>query len=191
MDDNLCFTPAVELARRLRFRELSARELLDAFLNRIHRVNPRLELRGEADKAARWWLERGCSYDAALALTWSGDRLLMRRALDLLHNLGAKPAAAIVARQLRLLGEQGVRRGPRPATAANAAGLTRRQAEILALLAAGLSNTEIAARLVVSCRTVDHHVLTIFHKLGVHNRAQARAAALRLGLAGEPGSAHS
>ena len=42
MDDDLCFTPAVELARRLRSRELSARELLDAFLNRIHRINPQL-----------------------------------------------------------------------------------------------------------------------------------------------------
>jgi amidase len=42
MDDDLCFTPAVELARLLRSRHLSARELLDAFLNRIHRVNPRL-----------------------------------------------------------------------------------------------------------------------------------------------------
>jgi amidase len=42
MDDDLCFTPAVELARLLRFRELSARELLDAFLNRIHRINPQL-----------------------------------------------------------------------------------------------------------------------------------------------------
>ena len=42
MDDDLCFTPAVELARLLHSRELSARELLDAFLNRIHRINPRL-----------------------------------------------------------------------------------------------------------------------------------------------------
>lgn len=42
MDDDLCFTSAVELARLLRSRELSARELLDAFLNRIHRINPRL-----------------------------------------------------------------------------------------------------------------------------------------------------
>ncbi|MGH3295195.1 MAG: amidase family protein [Trebonia sp.] len=42
MDDDLCFTPAVELARLLHSRELAARELLDAFLNRIHRVNPRL-----------------------------------------------------------------------------------------------------------------------------------------------------
>ena len=40
MDDDLCFTSAVELARRLRARELSARELLDAYLDRIHRVNP-------------------------------------------------------------------------------------------------------------------------------------------------------
>jgi amidase len=42
MDDDLCFTPAVELARLLHSRDLSARELLDAFLNRIHRVNPKL-----------------------------------------------------------------------------------------------------------------------------------------------------
>jgi amidase len=42
MDDDLCFTPAVELARMLRSRELSARELLGAYLNRIHRINPRL-----------------------------------------------------------------------------------------------------------------------------------------------------
>ncbi len=42
MDEDLCFTPAVDLARLLHSRELSARELLDAFLSRIHRVNPRL-----------------------------------------------------------------------------------------------------------------------------------------------------
>src|ERR1700757_232843 len=42
MDDDLCFTPAVELARLLHSRELSARELLDAFLNRIHRIHPQL-----------------------------------------------------------------------------------------------------------------------------------------------------
>src|ERR1700677_2627951 len=42
MDDDLCFTPAVELARLLHSRQLSARELLDAFLNRIHRINPEL-----------------------------------------------------------------------------------------------------------------------------------------------------
>jgi amidase len=42
MDDDLCFTPAVDLARLLHSKQLSARELLDAFLDRIHRVNPQL-----------------------------------------------------------------------------------------------------------------------------------------------------
>lgn len=149
----------------------------------------RLEIRGDAEGAARWWLERGCAYEAALALGCSGDRLLMRRALDMLHNLGARPAAAVVARGLRALGEQGLPRGPRPATAVNAAGLTSREAEILRLLAEGLSNAEIAARLVVSTRTVDNHVSAIFRKLGVRNRAGARAAGERLGLVPETGRA--
>jgi DNA-binding NarL/FixJ family response regulator len=132
--------------------------------------------------AARWWLERGCGYDAALALACSGDALLMRRALGMLHGLGAQPAAAAVARQLRSLGARGLPRGPRPTTAANPASLTSREVEVLKLLAAGLANREIAARLVLSDRTVDHHVSGILHKLGVHNRAEARATALRLGL---------
>ena len=74
----------------------------------------RLELTGDAEGAARWWQERDCAYDAALALACSGDRLLMRRALDMLLDLGAHPAAAVVTRQLRGLGEQGLRRGDFP-----------------------------------------------------------------------------
>jgi DNA-binding NarL/FixJ family response regulator len=75
-----------------------------------------------------------------------------------------------------------VPRGPRANTAANPAGLTGRQAEILTLLAGGLSNAEIAASLVLSVRTVDHHVAAILRKLGVRSRAEARAEAARLGL---------
>ena len=66
-----------------------------------------------------------------------------------------------------------VPRGPQPATLRNAAGLTARQAEILNLLAAGLSNAQIAERLVVSTRTVDHHVSAVLQKLGVHTRQEA------------------
>ncbi len=110
----------------------------------------------------------------------------MRRALDMLHDVGAQPAAAVVARRLRALGARGLPRGPRPATAANPAGLTSREAEVLTLLAAGLANPEIAARLVVSGRTVDNHVAAIFQKLGVPNRAEARAAGIRLGLVTVP-----
>lgn len=147
----------------------------------------RLEISGDVEGAARWWQERGCAYDAALALACSGDPVLMRRALDMLHDLGAQPAAAVVARRLRSLGARSLPRGPRPATAANPAGLTGREAQVLALLATGLANSEIAARLVLSDRTVDNHVSAILRKLGVPNRAEARAAAVRLGLVPAPG----
>ena len=53
---------------------------------------------------------------------------------------------------------------------------------MLALLAAGLRNQEIAARLIVSPRTVDHHVSAILRKLNADNRGEAIAVAVRLGL---------
>ena len=52
-------------------------------------------------------------------------------------------------------------------------------------MAKGLRNSEIAERLVVSERTVDHHVGAILRKLGVRSRSQASAEAVRLGLTGQ------
>jgi DNA-binding NarL/FixJ family response regulator len=144
----------------------------------------RLEITGDAESAARWWQERGCEYEAALALAGSGDPAALRRALDMLRGLGARPAAAVVARRLRALGERGVRRGPRSATTANPGGLTRRETEVLRLLTAGLSNAKIAARLGLSGRTVDNHVSAILRKLGVRTRGEAGAQAAGLGLTG-------
>ena len=94
---------------------------------------------------------------------------------------GAAPAVAIAARRLRELGER-VPRGPRLKTEANPAGLTAREVEVLGLLAEGLRNAEIAERLVISPRTVDHHVSAILRKLEVGSRSKAVAAAQRLGL---------
>ena len=142
------------------------------------------QLAGEWARATELWREIGCPYEAALALADADDEKPLRRSLDELQRLGARPAAAIVARRLRERGARGLPRGPRPATRQNPAGLTRRELEVLALVADGLRNAEIAARLVLSERTVAHHVGAILRKLGVRTRSQASAEAVRLGLTG-------
>jgi DNA-binding NarL/FixJ family response regulator len=68
-------------------------------------------------------------------------------------------------------------------------GLTAREAEVLALIAAGRTNKEIAEDLVLSIRTVDHHTAAIYRKIGARRRADAAAYAFRHGLASEPASA--
>jgi DNA-binding CsgD family transcriptional regulator len=141
-----------------------------------------LELRGEHHAAAAEWARLGCRYDAALALVGSTDTAGLRSALADLHELDAKPAAARVARALRERGARGVARGPRAATRANAAGLTTRELEVLELVAGGLRNAHIAERLVLSARTVDHHVSAILRKLQADTRTEAAAHATRLGL---------
>jgi DNA-binding CsgD family transcriptional regulator len=138
----------------------------------------RRQIAGEWENVARQWSEAGCPYDEALALADSNDPDGLRQALDELQVLGARPAAAIVTRRLRVLGERRLRRGPRSQTRENPAGLTARELEVLRLLAEGLRNSQIAERLVVSHKTVDHHVSAILRKLGVHTRGEAG----RLGL---------
>ena len=73
-------------------------------------------------------------------------------------------------------------RGPRPTTAAHVAGLTAREAEILAMVGAGMSNAEIAERLVVSQRTAEHHVAAVLTKLGASSRREAAQRAVELEL---------
>ena len=143
-----------------------------------------LEIAGDRLAAAAQWRKLGCPYEAALTLGEADDQLLLRQALDQLQALASRPAAAIVARRLRQRGARRLPRGPRPQTRANPAGLTARELEVLPLLAEGLRNAQIAERLVVSEKTVTHHVSAILRKLDVRTRGEAAAAAIRLGLTG-------
>jgi DNA-binding CsgD family transcriptional regulator/tetratricopeptide (TPR) repeat protein len=135
-----------------------------------------LHVAGQFAGAAAGFLHRGCPFEAADALGDSDTEHELRRSLEILHDLGATARAAQVTKKLRSIGARAIPRGPRPRTRAHASGLTPREAEIAMLLAAGLSNAQIAERLVVSSKTVDHHVSSVLTKLNVSSRRDVGSA---------------
>ena len=70
---------------------------------------------------------------------------------------------------------------PKKQKALPAAALTRREREVMALIAAGCSNRQIASELVITLGTAKRHIANIYRKLGVHSRAQAVAVARETG----------
>ena len=133
---------------------------------------------GGSDSAPSPRPATGDPHDEALALTDCGDVDSLQRAVEILEQLGDNNLIHIVRQKLRALGV----RGPRQSTRANPAGLTARELQILGLVDEGLRNADIATRLHLSPKTVDHHVSAILRKLEVRSRAEASAKAVQLGL---------
>ncbi|HEY1321938.1 MAG TPA: LuxR C-terminal-related transcriptional regulator, partial [Streptosporangiaceae bacterium] len=140
-----------------------------------------LMLAGEHREAADAWRDLGCPLWSAYALAGSPDRRDARECLEILDGLGVPAARGAVLRDRRLRG-LAVPRGPRATSRANPSGLTTREVEVLGLLADGLSYAEVAERLIVSQKTVGHHVSSVLRKLGEPTRSRAVAAALRRGI---------
>jgi DNA-binding CsgD family transcriptional regulator/tetratricopeptide (TPR) repeat protein len=137
---------------------------------------------GRWREAAEVWHSAGCRYEHAMALTESPKTADLLAALAILDSLGAGPLARLIRARLKSLGVARIPRGPAPATRVNPAGLTKREVEVVRLLAEGMTNAEIAGHLVVSVRTVDSHVAAVREKLGTRTREEAVTRAGDLGI---------
>ena len=137
-----------------------------------------LETAGRWLDAAAEWDRLGSPYERALALVRGGERAGLTEAVLVLDGIGAAAAAARVRGLLRARGWSPPR-GPRSSTVSHPNGQTVREAEVLALVSEGLTDSAIAARLVLSRRTVEHHVASILAKLGVASRQEAAATRRR------------
>ena len=135
----------------------------------------------EWSRGAAAWQDLGCPWWQGVSLALSESVDDARAGTELLASLGATETRAALLRERRQAG-QVVPRGPRQQTRANPAGLTARELEVLALLADGLTNAQLADRLFLSEKTVDHHVSSVLRKLGEPNRAAAAAVARQRGL---------
>jgi DNA-binding CsgD family transcriptional regulator/tetratricopeptide (TPR) repeat protein len=149
--------------------------------------------------AAAAWERLGQPYRAAYAgfrqaealMAATGDRdtaaVVLGRAAAITGRLGARPldteVKALAQRaRLHLAPPAGATAPAGPPTSAAQLGLTPREVEVLALVAAGRSNRQIAQALFISPKTVSVHVSNILAKLGVAGRVEAAAIAHRLGL---------
>ena len=137
----------------------------------------RLHAAGDPGAAAAAWTRIGCPYEAADAGADAADEEVVRSALAAFTGLGARPGRARAARRLRELGVRSIPRGPRASTGPD--GLTAREQEVLALVRSGDTDAEIAARLHLSTRTVEHHVSAVLRKTGARTRRDLRDASTR------------
>lgn len=139
-----------------------------------------LELAGELDNASNAWQAIGSPYSQAIVLLNTESKSKpehLVKALRILDRLGAESASSLgrtLAQQQGLSKKMPrAQRGPYNAARDHPLGLTRREQDILQLMAKSLSNAEIAAKLSRSQRTVEHHVSSVLGKLNAANRIEA------------------
>lgn len=131
-----------------------------------------------AVKAAGVWKELGCPYEQSLLL-FEGNDDDKKNALSIIHKLGAMAIYEKLKQEMRTIGIRKIPRGLRKSTQSNPALLTERELDVLRLLKDGMKNKEIATRLYISVKTVDHHITAILFKLDVNSRAKAVHAAIQ------------
>lgn len=140
--------------------------------------------------AGRWreahdaWMAIGCPYQAAQALACAEEEDPLRKALAAFEQFGARGERDEVARRLRRLGARDIGRTPARVARSTSTDLSARETEVLGLLTDGLRNAQIAEKLFLSERTVEHHVAAILRKLGTRSRLEAAQEARRRGLVG-------
>jgi DNA-binding CsgD family transcriptional regulator len=134
---------------------------------------------GDVLKAAAFWKQLGCPYEQALVLFEGGDEN-KREAIEIVRKIGADAIYEKMKFEMRASGIKNIPRGIRKTTRANTAHLTERELDVLQLLKEGLQNKEIAGRLFISPKTVDHHISAIFFKLDVKSRSKAVQEAIHL-----------
>ncbi len=141
-------------------------------------IDEESDLTTVAEEAALWenW---GCPYEHALAL-FEGNIADKKKALMMVRTLGADVIYKKMKQEMRVSGIKSIPRGMRESTKSNSAYLTQRQVDVLKLLKEGMQNKEIADRLFISAKTVDHHISSILFKLDVNSRGKAVQEAIHL-----------
>lgn len=130
-------------------------------------------------QAAALWEKAGCPYENGLTL-FEGNEDDKRTAITIIQRLGANAVYEKLKLEMRGSGIKNIPRGIRKSTQSNPALLTGRELDVLQLLNEGMQNKEIAARLFISAKTVDHHISSILYKLEVKSRVKAVQEAIRL-----------
>lgn len=141
--------------------------------------DPQASLRDALDlftEAQLPWESALCRLDLARACIPDSPEVAIAHARAALEEFERLQSGRFADEAAAVLRQLGVRVAP-PRTSGQP--LTRREVEVLELLGAGLSNPEIAARLFISRKTVEHHVGNVLLKLGLRNRAEAAAYAVR------------